>query len=152
MASAKLIEKAKRDFANYLKRFNLRSTEQRYEVLNAILEIDGHFGAEDLFIQMKNQGKKISRATVYNTLDILLELGVVSRHKVGNTYIYERAIGRTHHDHLICINCGAMIEFTSEEIEKLQDEICKKYKFKPLRHTHQIYGLCAKCSEKEKMS
>jgi Fur family ferric uptake transcriptional regulator len=72
MASAKLIEKAKRDFANYLKKVNLRSTEQRYEVLNAIFEIDGHFGAEDLFIQMKNQGKKISRATVYNTLDILL--------------------------------------------------------------------------------
>lgn len=150
MASARLAEKVRSDFANYLKRGNLRATEQRYEVLNAILEMDGHFGAEDLFVKMKNQGKKVSRATVYNTLELLFELGVVSRHKVGNIFVYERAFGRAHHDHLICVNCGTIIEFTSEEIERLQDEICRRYRFKPIRHTHQIYGLCAKCQEKEK--
>lgn len=150
MASAKLIEKAKRDFTSYLKRGNLRATEQRYEVLEAILGMEGHFGAEDLFVKMKSEGKKVSRATVYNTLELLFELGVVSRHKVGNVFIYERALGRSHHDHLICVNCGTIIEFTSEEIERIQDEICKKYKFKPIRHTHQIFGLCAKCAEKEK--
>ncbi|MEN3038744.1 MAG: Fur family transcriptional regulator [Candidatus Kryptonium sp.] len=150
MASAKLIEKIQTDFKNYLKRGNLRATEQRYEVLNSILQIDGHFDAEELFIKMKSAGKKVSRATVYNTLDLLFELGVVSRHKVGNVFVYERAFGRAHHDHLICINCRAIIEFRSEEIERLQDEICKRYKFKPIRHTHQIFGLCAKCAEKEK--
>ncbi len=150
MVSAKLVEKVRENFTSYLKRGNLRATEQRYEVLNAILEIEGHFNAEDLFVKMKSQGKKVSRATVYNTLELLFELGVVSRHKVGNIFVYERAFGRAHHDHLICVNCGTIIEFTSDEIERIQDEICKKYRFKPIRHTHQIYGLCAKCAEKEK--
>ncbi len=150
MASAKLVEKIRKDFTDYLRRDNLRATDQRYEVLNAVLETEGHFGAEDLFVKMKNQGKKVSRATVYNTLELLFKLGVVSRHKVGNVFVYERASGRAHHDHLICVNCGSIIEFVSNEIEKIQDEICKKYKFKPIRHTHQIYGLCAKCTEKEK--
>jgi len=150
MASAKLIEKVRENFVNHLKKENLRATEQRYEVLNSVLEMNGHFGAEDLFIRMKNEGKKVSRATVYNTLELLFELGVVSRHKVGNVFVYERAFGREHHDHLICVNCGSIIEFQSEEIEKIQDEICKKYRFKPIRHTHQIFGLCAKCAVKEK--
>lgn len=150
MASERLIEKVRRDFSTHLKRSNLRATEQRYEVLNSILEMEGHFGAEDLFVKMKNEGKKVSRATVYNTLELLFDLGVVSRHKVGNVFVYERAFGREHHDHLICVNCGTIIEFRSEEIEKIQDEICKKYKFKPIRHTHQIYGLCAKCAGEKK--
>lgn len=150
MASAKLIEKVRENFVNHLKKGNLRATEQRYEVLNSVLEMNGHFGAEDLFIRMKNEGKKVSRATVYNTLELLFELGVVSRHKVGNVFVYERAFGREHHDHLICVNCGSIIEFQSEEIEKIQDEICKKYRFKPIMHTHQIFGLCAKCAVKEK--
>lgn len=150
MVSAKLVEKVRESFTNHLKRENLRATEQRYEVLNSVLEMSGHFGAEDLFIKMKSEGKRVSRATVYNTLDLLFELGVVSRHKVGNVFVYERAFGREHHDHLICVNCGSIIEFQSEEIEKIQDEICKKYKFKPIRHTHQIFGLCAKCVERKK--
>lgn len=148
--SAKLIEKIRKDFVNYLRRDNLRATEQRYEVLDVILETEGHFSAEDLFVKIKNQGKKVSRATVYNTLELLFKLGIVSRHKVGNVFVYERMFGRMHHDHLICVNCGTIIEFVSDEIERIQDEICKKYKFKPIRHTHQIYGLCAKCAEKEK--
>jgi Fur family ferric uptake transcriptional regulator len=95
-------------------------------------------------IQKKNL--PVSRATVYRTVGILKEMGLINEViKFSNKTIYEVSL-KQHHDHLICTKCGKIIEFSEEEIEKLQDKICKEYNFKPETHRLEIFGTCKKCS------
>ena len=147
-AGVKIAEKVRKNFRDFLKKENYRITEERFKVLDEIISSKGHFEADELYLRLKSKGEKVSRATVYNTLELLFKSGLISRHKVGNTFVYEMAFGREHHDHLICLECGSIIEFRSDEIEAIQEEICKRYNFKHIRHTHQIYGICSKCLRK----
>ena len=96
--------------------------------------------------RIKEKNIPVSRATVYRTLNILKEMGLVNEViKYRNKTIYEISL-KQHHDHLICTKCGSIIEFSEEEIEKLQDKICKEYGFKPETHRLEIFGICKNCS------
>ncbi|MCX7738373.1 MAG: transcriptional repressor [Hydrogenothermaceae bacterium] len=134
------VEKVLRD-----KGFKL--TKQRVEIFKEILGKRGHFEVEDIVHRIRRKGLKASRATVYRTLNILKEVGLLNEVvKFGNKTYYE--IGtKEHHDHLICLNCGKFIEFHDNRIEEVQDQICGQFNFKPLYHRLEIYGICEDCNK-----
>jgi len=127
-----------------------RTTPERYAILEAVLEIQGHFDAESLYYRLKANDVKVSRATVYNTLDILQSCGLVSKYRFAeNTSRYEKAFGRPHHHHLICLQCGDIIEFVNEKFDKIQENACTEKDFSAQSSTLQIFGTCSRCKKKE---
>lgn len=130
-------------FKNFLKVGEYRITPERFEVLDAVMEWDDHFDADNLFIHLKNHGSKVSRATVYKTLNLLHECGLVSRYRFSQGHAqYEKTVDRPHHDHLICTTCGKIIEFENDRVVQMQNDICIAYGFKPLYHSFQIFSQC----------
>jgi Fur family ferric uptake transcriptional regulator len=97
---------------------------------------------------MKARSLKISRATVYRNLDLLVECGLARKQRLGrNRYLYEHVHPGQRHDHLVCTGCGRVVEFVSPGIAALQGEICRAHGFSPTQHTLQISGLCNACAE-----
>jgi Fur family transcriptional regulator, ferric uptake regulator len=143
-------EAAHDTLAKYLKASGKkRATHERFAILDAVLESQGHFDAEGLYYRLISNGVKVSKATVYNTLDLLQECGLVSKYRfTESSSRYEKAIGRPHHHHLICLECGDIIEFVNDRLERLQDEVCSEKNFHPQSSALQIFGTCAKCRKK----
>lgn len=140
------METARQQFEEFLRQENYRVTPERFEVLDAVMATSGHFDADELFLTLKRSGSKVSRATVYNTLDILEDCELVFKTRLkDHGSRYEKAFGRSHHDHLICIECGKIVEFVDEGIEQGQQAVAKKFKFALISHSHQIFGLCPDC-------
>jgi len=136
-------------FADFLQQQGLKLTSEREALVREIFSIHYHFEADELLFKMKQNNTKISRATVYRTLELLVKSGLVRRVHLGEDhYHYEHVSGNSHHDHLICTTCGAVIEFHDEEIERRQREVCEKKKFTPTFHNLQILGLCDACRRK----
>ena len=139
---------AKENFTKYVKSGSYRITPERFVILEAVMNYDGHFDADELFFQVKTSGQKVSRATVYNTLDLLQDCGLISKYRFGENHSrYEKAFGRPHHHHLICLECGDIIEFVNDRIEKIQKEVSDDNKFKVQTSTLQIFGICSKCQK-----
>jgi Fur family ferric uptake transcriptional regulator len=136
-------------FEAYLRSKKLKLTGERMEILAAVFQKNAHFDAEELHGELKHHGRDISRATVYRTLDLLVQCGLVRKSSLGSSHAnYEAAHEDEHHDHLICLNCNRVIEFYRPDLERLQEEICQERQFKPLHHSLQIFGLCANCLDK----
>lgn len=153
-ATEETIQLVKEIFRAYLREGNQRQTPERFMVLEEIYRSDGHFDADDLFFRMKDAGTRVSRATVYNTLDLLVECGLVQRQQFGkNQYYYERSYAYQQHDHLICRECGAVIEFCDPrilEIQKLMEQI---HNFTVEAHSLHLFGSCndkEACNERKK--
>ena len=127
----------------------LRATPERFAILDAVLQSQGHFDVEGLYYRIISNGTKVSKATVYNTLELLQECGLVSKYRFAeNTSRYEKAFGRPHHHHMICLNCGDIIEFTNDRLEHIQQEVAEREKFNLQSTTIQIFGTCSKCTKK----
>lgn len=142
------LDAARETFEKFLKRAKFRVTPERFEVLEAVMKTGGHFDVDQLYVKLKSAGSKVSRATVYNTLDLLLQSGLISKYRFGENHSrFEKAFGRPHHDHLICLSCGEIIEFVSDRLAKLQSEVCKKKNFRAESSTLQIFGICSKCQK-----
>ena len=123
-----------------------RLTREREEIVRIIDETEGHFNPQTLYEQLRAKGSKVSRASVYRTIPILVEHGVIT--EVGKTEKhanYEKVMGKAHHDHLICLACGRTTEIYSPTLEMLQEEICQREGFKGVRHTLEIMGYCRDC-------
>jgi Fur family ferric uptake transcriptional regulator len=136
----------KQKFREFLTTKGLKLTKERDEILNEILIMKKHFDPEELFIRLKTKGSKVSRASVYRAIPLLIESGFIEEvERVDRHAHYEKVSEDQHHDHMICIKCGKVIEFYSPTLEMLQDEICQKEKFKGIRHTLEILGYCEKC-------
>jgi len=134
-------------FAKYLSRNRLKMTRERRAILAHVLSVRGHFDVDDLLARLRRSGHHASRATLYRTLPRLVESGLI--HKVemaGGQARYELMVGRHHHDHMICLDCGTILEFESAEVERIQEEVCRRKKFVMTGHTHQIRGHCASCA------
>jgi Fur family ferric uptake transcriptional regulator len=142
---------AREILANHIKSSGKqRLTPERNAILDTVLEIQGHFDADALFYRLHGNGVKVSKATVYNTLDLLQECGLISKYRFAeNTSRYERSFGKPHHHHLICLHCGDIIEFINEKLERLQEDVCLENKFASQSSTVQIFGTCSKCRKKE---
>jgi len=144
------LEEERTRFQEFLRERGLKLTQQRLQILERAVAVDEHFNAEELFELLRNDNQRISKATVYRTLALLVEADLLDTHDFerGHT-LYERAAhGTAHHDHLICTSCDRVFEFHSEEIEALQDVVAKRFDFKMVSHTHQIYGICGRCQRK----
>lgn len=136
-------EKAAEQFRKFLKQGKNRITPERFEVLDAALEFSGHFGADDLFIQLKNLNSKVSRATVYNTLELLAQCELISKRNFGeNISRYESNYKKQTHDHLICVDCGKIVEFSDPRLNKLPSEISEKLGYEIDSYSFNIFARC----------
>ena len=123
-----------------LKKEGLRFTEQRKFIWDEITSSDDHREAEDIFLALRKRNINVSRATVYRTIDVLVKNNLVRKLDIGDAPSkYENKIDSHHHDHMICLETGDIIEFYNEELENLQDEIAKKHGYKVIRHVHQLF-------------
>ena len=138
----------KEQLLQYLRGRGQRVTGERLALFDEIFSQHGHIDAEELLGAMKARGLKISRATVYRNLDLLVECGLVRKQRLErNRFLYEHMHSGQQHDHLVCTGCGRVVEFVSPGIAALQGEICRAHGFVPTRHTLQIAGLCNRCAE-----
>ncbi len=138
-------------FKEYLKARGLKLTKERALILKDISSRSGHFDPEELYIGMKKRGLKISKASIYRTLPLLLDSGLIEQVERTEKHAhYEQTFGRNHHDHMLCISCGSVTEFFSEALEDLQDKICSKKDFEGVTHTLEIKGYCRKCRKTNK--
>jgi Fur family ferric uptake transcriptional regulator len=136
-------------FRQFLANQGLKLTSERTALVREIFASHYHFEADELLMKMKQNHVKISRATIYRTLELLVKSGLVRRVHLGEEhYHYEHVTGNSHHDHLICTTCGTVIEFHDPALEQRQREICEKKKFTPTFHNLQILGICDSCRKK----
>jgi Fur family ferric uptake transcriptional regulator len=127
----------------FLKKGKNRITPERFEVMDAALDYSGHFGADDLYIIMKNMKSRVSRATVYNTLELLSQCDLLSKRNFGdNITRYESSFKRQSHDHLICMDCGRIVEFANDELKKIPKELCEKLGFNFENYSFNIFARC----------
>jgi len=143
------VEGFKEKFKEFLETEDLKFTSEREAILEKIFSIHNHFDADDLVFMLRGGKKRVSKATVYRTLDLLVKSNLIIEHQLGeNKKIYEHVWGHSHHDHLICLYCNKMIEFDEPMIEDLQERVCEKLKFHPDRHSLKIFGKCHTCQKK----
>ncbi len=133
-------------FKRLLEEQGLKFTLERENICNEVMKLKDHFDADGLYARFKKKGMRVSRDTVYRTLPLLLESGVIQKSVgEGKKEFFERTTGKGHHDHMVCVRCGNIIEFACEEIEQLQDEVCAKHGFKLIFHDHRLFGACKNC-------
>ena len=136
-------------FRQFLSGQGLKLTNERASLVREIFSTHYHFEADELLFKMKEARLKISRATIYRTLELLVKSGMVRRVHLGEDhYHYEHVTGNSHHDHLICTTCGSVIEFHDASLEARTLEICDKKKFTHTFHNLQILGICDSCRRK----
>jgi Fur family ferric uptake transcriptional regulator len=136
----------KQKFDEYISNKGLKLTRERDEIVREILHTTGHFAPDELFVRLKAKGSKVSRASIYRTIPLLVESGVIEEvERVDKHAHYERVSQNSHHDHMICIRCGRIIEFYSESLERMQERLCRQENFRGVRHCLDILGICDKC-------
>ena len=133
-------DKYKQKFLIALKEEKLKFTNQRFAIFEEVLYGKKHRECEELLDSLVKKNINVSRATIYRTLDILVKYELIRKMDIGDGRIrYEGKIDDPHHDHMICVESGKIIEFVSEEIEDLQDKIAKEKGYEIIKHIHQLF-------------
>ena len=135
--------------STHMAKKGLRSTDQRRLIVETFFKSPNHVSIEELLAQVRSQDPKVGYATVYRTLKLLTECGVAFERRFGDGLArYELADEASHHDHLICVDCGTIVEFEEERIEALQEAVAEKYGYELRSHKHEMYGVCPDCQRK----
>jgi Fur family ferric uptake transcriptional regulator len=136
-------EKVKKILTDHLEVKQLRKTSERFAILDEVYSITGHFDIETLYVHMKNKKYQVSRATLYNTVEVLLECNLIIKHQFGkNQAMYEKAYMYRQHDHLICQDCEHVFEFCDPRLQQIQQMAGEILKFDIDRHSLTLYGKC----------
>lgn len=137
------LDEVRRIFQAFLQQRGQRQTPERFVVLDEIYATDDHVDADELFLRLKQRGSRVSRATVYNTLELLMECDLVVRHQFGkNQAKYERSYSYWQHDHLICLDCNHVLEFCDPRLQSIQEMVAEVYDFDIKHHALHMYGHC----------
>jgi Fur family ferric uptake transcriptional regulator len=137
------VERLRSQLNSYMAEQGLRSTGQRRVIIERFFESKGHVSIDELLENVRRTDPGVGYATVYRTMKLLTASGIAHEHKFGDGLArYEPVDDATHHDHLICIECGRIQEFEEPLIEELQDRIAERYGFQILDHKHELYGVC----------
>lgn len=133
-------------FEEYLKSTGLRLTQKRMDILNQVFDYPGHFQTEDLLVQMRRNGYRVSRPTIYRTLPLLVRSGLLTEFiDAQKNTRYESIHSLQEHAHLICLRCNQIVEFKEPRIDALQKSVCEAHQFKAVRFRNEIIGHCAEC-------
>ena len=140
-------EAAKQVFLRYLRSHLIKDTTARRSILDTVLEMNGHFEAERVVARLRAAGARTGKATVYRTLPLLVDCGILKQVRFdGARTLFEYALGESPHDHMVCRRCGKIIEFASDDMVTLRDQIARRYRFHVTGHRLQLSGLCEACS------
>lgn len=140
-------------FLKHIQKRGLKRTGQRDLILDTFLRTEDHLSSEDLYRLVKKDDPSIGQTTVYRTLKLLTEAGLAREVRFGDGIThYEHNYKHQHHDHMICSECGRIIEFFSAELEAIQDAMAAKHRFQVTQHLLRIIGLCAECRRAMKKS
>jgi Fur family ferric uptake transcriptional regulator len=142
-------ENVRRIFSEYLAQHGHRKTPERFAILNEVYAHDGHFDIERLYGRMKTKKYRVSRATLYNTMDLLVDCELVRKHRfVGQQAQFEKAHAYRQHDHLICTACGKVQEFCDPRIQQIRATVAEVMQFQVQHHALHIHGICKECQAK----
>ena len=145
--------KEKEIFLEHIQKAGLRRTGQRDLILEIFLKTEEHLTSEDLYFLVHREDPSIGHTTVYRTLKLLTEAGFAREVRFGdNKTYYEHHYNHAHHDHMICTECGKVIEFFSQDIENLQDQMADQFGFRPTHHSLRMWGVCSDCQEQRVVS
>ena len=149
MQSSKIQETVERIFKEYLEKHQHRKTPERFAILNEVYAINEHFDVESLYIMMKNKKFRVSRATIYNTIELLLDADLITKHQFGkNLAQFERSYEYKQHDHLICSDCDKVHEFCDPRIQQIQSMVGQILNFNVTSHKLNLQGKCLTLAEK----
>ena len=145
------MKSAKDIFREHLRNNGMLYSEQREQILDIFLKIEEHPTINDIYDLVRKKHPQIGLATVYRTMKVICDAGLAREADFGGGIRrFEHKYKRQHHDHLICLKCGRIIEVMSPEIEKLQESLAKKHRFEAVKHRMEIFGICKTCKHKEK--
>jgi Fur family ferric uptake transcriptional regulator len=148
MPKKERFEKEREIFLEHIQKAGLRRTGQRDLIMEIFLSTEEHLTSEDLYWLVQQQDPTVGHTTVYRTLKLLTEAGLAREVRFGdNKTYYEHHYNHQHHDHMICTECGKVIEFFSPEIENLQDQMADNFGFKPTHHSLRMWGVCNECQQ-----
>jgi Fur family transcriptional regulator, ferric uptake regulator len=140
-------------FSAYLETHGHRKTQERFSILEEIYSRTDHFDAEALYIHMTGNRHRVSRATVYNTLELLVACDLVKKHQFGrNLAQYEKSYGYKQHDHVICANCSKVVEFCDPRVQQIKTMIGDLLNFQITHHSLNLYGICGACRLKKEQA
>ena len=148
MSKQKILEEVNSVFNDFLEEKDHRKTPERFAILSEIYKKKSHFNIDEMYAIMKRKKYRVSRATIYNTVELLLDAKLIRKHHFENQMAeYEKCYFSRQHDHLICEKCNKIIEFCEPRMYNIKQFISKKLKFKIERHSLNLYGICESCQK-----